>query len=154
MPPCFAHPAFRAAYCLAAFCSVASQACGGTQAVPDPPEVAATRAAQARVARSVGRAANTQASQLPFQTWIRFNPAPCDCPRWELQIYGNWERMEPAAARDADASVSEVLAYEGFTPGALLWADVLLAGDTVADAQGWVYPVYDVRRLSEDPDSF
>ena len=145
---------FRSGLWLVALCSVAVQACGGTQTIPDSPEVVAARTAQARVARSVTRAANTQAAQVPFQTWIRFNPAPCECPPWELQIYGNWERIEPAVARDADASVADVLAYEGFTSGALLWADVLLAGDTVADDQGWVYPVYDVRRVSEDPDSF
>jgi hypothetical protein len=35
----------------------------------------------------------------------------------------------------------------------MLWADVVLTDDTVVDGQGWVYPVYDVIGISEDPDS-
>jgi hypothetical protein len=154
MPPCPTHRMFRAALSLIAFCGLTTQACGAAQTIPDSPELTTTRMAQSRVHRSLTRAAHTQAVHTPFQTWIRFNPAPCECPRWELQIYGDWERMEPMMARDADPGVAEVLAEDGIAPGAMLWADVLLTDDTVVDRQGWVYPVYDVRRVSEDPDSF
>ena len=154
MPPCQTHRTFRVALSLIALCGLTTQACGAAQTIPDAPELVATRTAQSRVHRSLGRAANTQTVQIPFQTWMRFNPAPCECPRWELQIYGNWERVEPMMARDADPGVAAALSADGLAPGSMLWADVLLTDDTVVDRQGWVYPVYDVRRVSEEPDSF
>ena len=153
MPPCPDARMFRPVLWVIAFYGLTAQACGGVQTAAEPPETATTRTAQYRVHRAVGRAANTQTVESAFQTWIRFNPAPCDCPRWELQMYGHWERVQPVGARDADANVSGTLAFEGFSPGELLWADVVLTDDTVVDGQGWVYPVYNVRRISEDPDS-
>lgn len=153
MPPCPPLRMFRSALWAIALCGLATQACGAMQTVAEPPELTMTRTAQSRVYRALGRAANTQTVQNPFQTWLRFNPAPCDCPRWELQLYGHWVRVQPVVARDADARVTDTLDFDGFSPGEMLWADVVLTDDTVVDGQGWVYPVYDVIGISEDPDS-
>lgn len=52
-------------------------------------EVAASRA----VSKAIQNASKAAASESPFWLPARLNRAGCDCPPWEIEVWGGWRRV-------------------------------------------------------------
>ena len=109
--------------------ALALSACGGGASLVTEP-------ASRRVARAVDRGASSASAVDGFSALLRYNPAPCDCPDWELKAGSRWVRCAielPEASAPGWSSgptaLVEVRAYVRMTRASVLGVD------------GWRYPV-------------
>ncbi|MCA9562698.1 MAG: hypothetical protein KC561_04370 [Myxococcales bacterium] len=66
--------------------------CGGANTRVGPPTSPFSRAAETvRSAIRAGLEAELNVDEIEFLA--RFNPAPCDCPDWEIRYRGDWIRV-------------------------------------------------------------
>lgn len=92
-------------------------------------------------------------SQPMLDVAMRFNPAPCECPAFELQLYGAWVRGELVATRDSATGVDEILdaiTQQGATARLRIAARSV---DTI-QAGGWTYPVWEVLTITPAREAF
>jgi len=147
--PTIAHPTHhwlrRATICGAALLAVAvllfAPGCGSRTTVPDPSvrTSPAHESAAARVARARVRAEQSAHDLEDIDTWMRFNPAPCLCPNWEVRLYGRWERVAVRSARGSD--LGEILNAGPWRPLAPVAARIRMTRDSEVAETGWRYHV-------------
>lgn len=112
-------------------------ACGGAEANPD----AALDAAARRIDRAVSRAAGDAESADAFVGTLRYNPARCACPAWELRVGDAWVRADVRAA-EPEAEPAWLVA-----PPAVLGtveARLTITRDAAIGENGWAYPVLEM----------
>lgn len=100
--------------------------------------------------RAVSRGVAGLLDQPSVPLRIRYNPAECECPQWELEIYGRWERVELVSSRDSTPAVEPVLTYNRHPVGNVYRAEITLTSDRIALESGWKYPVYEVIDVSDE----
>jgi hypothetical protein len=108
-------------------CSALATVAGCGAAIVNP--------AQRRVERSVSRAASSAQSADAFDAQLRFNPARCDCPAWELLVGDRWVRVE---VREADGGSWSPASPRPMTR---LGLRIRTTREVVASSSGWRYPV-------------
>lgn len=124
--------------------------CGARPSTADRPPPSPVDVASARVDRGVARAFSVSERIDPIRALVRYLPAPCDCPEWEVFLRGRWERVELRPARSA--SDDDAAALEGSArDGEPVMASVSRTGDQVRAADDWVYAVYDVSEIGRAP---
>ena len=114
-------------------CGALAMVAGCGAAIVNPASTMET--AQRRVERSVSRAASSAQSADAFEAQLRFNPARCDCPAWELLVGDRWVRVE---VREADGSS---WSPESPSPMTRLGLRIRTTREVVASSSGWRYPV-------------
>lgn len=134
-------------YALAVVVATAAAACGAPQASPEAAEAMATQASSAIIRRALIRGEDAMTGEPVVDVEMRYNPAACECPPFEIRLYGAWIRSGLEATRDSDSGVASVLGAplnEGAAARlqiATRPVDTLLAG-------GWTYPVWEVLTIT------
>ncbi|MBN1945866.1 MAG: hypothetical protein JW797_09325 [Bradymonadales bacterium] len=68
--------------------------CGSSASYQPPtPQSDAMRQAQTAISNALVRSTDAQQTQDDIAFLARFNPAPCDCPQWEIFLWGTWSRV-------------------------------------------------------------
>jgi hypothetical protein len=96
---------------------------------------ASVEAAQRRVDRSVSRATSSAESADAFDALLRYNPARCDCPAWELLVGEDWVRV--LVRYDDGATWSS----EEPTPMGTVPLRIRTTREVMPSSTGWRYPV-------------
>lgn len=118
-------------------------ACGGAELTrADVIEIA-----ERRLARSNSRAADAASDVTVFDGSIRFNPANCECPPYELAVGQRWVRVDIEPAREPLESVVDWLAAP---EGVLETRIELTRGEARAD-NGWRYRTILIGAPTDDP---
>lgn len=65
---------------------------GCASAPAPPPAVLAGEAAETRIERSIELADEDVNGLEAYDVPIRYNPARCDCPDFEVEVFGRWQR--------------------------------------------------------------
>ena len=65
---------------------------GCASAPETPPGELASRAATSRLASGIELAGEEANGLEAYDVPVRFNPARCDCPDFEVEVYGGWQR--------------------------------------------------------------
>jgi hypothetical protein len=128
-----------------------SLGCGAAPAPRLSPGELALAQAGRRVTAAWQRALLTQTDTRQLQTWLRWNPAPCTCPAWELAFFDQWVRVEVIAARDAEDTVAPVLDAGDHPLGLRRWLRGSVTGDVVRRTDGWAWSVVAARGLDPSP---
>jgi hypothetical protein len=141
--------ALPAAALLSAALFALAGGCGGAQhgPAPDVRESAAT-ASSSVVRRGVVRGDAAVAAVDRVTVEVRHNPAPCECPAWEVRLGAAWVRADLVEARDAQPWVAEVLGQE-LDEGARFRASLDPRGAGVVAGAGWTYPVFAVSDVTD-----
>ncbi len=122
-------------------------ACGGPAPQLDPGS-AALGSVSARVHRAATRADEASSTTGSLATRIRFNPAPCECPPWEVELGGAWMRCALVPSRGAAEDLGPAL--QAAAAGSV-WRAVVGVGRSVAESEtGWRYRTLEVE--SAEPD--
>ena len=124
-------------------------ACGATTSSSEPaftPVVSAS----ARTGRAItrGLAGVMDLPAIPLR--LRYNSAPCDCPSWELEMYGSWHRVALVSARDASPSVQPFLSYEEHAEGSVFRAQIAPNVEQLSVEDAWSYPLFEVIDVSDE----
>lgn len=125
-------------------------ACGSAP-VAGEPEFAPVSSASARAHRAVSRGVDTLLDLPSISLRLRYNPAPCECPVWEIELYGRWERVAVIPAREATLSVEPFLTYDEHPEGSVFVAEVGLNVERSPAPNGWNYRLFEIRDLSDTP---
>lgn len=102
-------------------------------------------AAGLRLAGATSQAERAANATTPFWVVARLNRATCDCPIWEVEVWGQWRRSAliwPAAGLDAAAEA------EGAPDGTRLWVEVEESEADRASEAGRRFPQFVVVRTS------
>jgi len=103
--------------------------------------------ARLRLAEATSQAERAANATTPFWVVARVNRAACDCPIWEVQVWGQWRRSAlvwPAAGLDAAAEA------EGEPDGTRLWVEVEESEADRASEAGRRFPQFAVVRVSAE----
>lgn len=100
-----------------------------------------------QVHRGVLAAEESLSSQTKFVSLVRFNPAACDAPAWELRRGDGWQRIDLSSSQDSDAAVGLILSGESIEPGTQLLAHLTWTNHTTT-YRGWRYQVVEARQLT------
>lgn len=117
---------------------VFSSACGASSRVRIPIlSRSPMDAAGHRIDRALQLARERVTSQSFYKTAIRYNPATCDCPSWEAELFGHWQRVDliPVPTRQDQQ---------------LTRARIELTGEHVEGSTGWRYPVLHWMPILDD----
>ena len=104
-------------------------------------------AARLRLAWATSQAERAANVTTPFWVVARVNRAACDCPIWEVQVWGQWRCAElvwPSAGFDAAAEA------EGAPDGTRLWVEVEESEADRASEAGRQFPQFAVIRASAE----
>ncbi len=119
--------ASRAGELIAILALLATSGCGGPEIrnrVPLSPAESALSTAQLEVASALEAAALAEEDVERVSFAVRYNPARCDCPQWEVMFRGRWTR---AGLESEEESTLESLLSRG-----------------VADEEGGLFPTYSI----------
>ena len=104
--------------------------------------------ARLRLAAATSQAELAANATTPFWVVARVNRAACDCPVWEVQVWGQWRRTaliwpgsEPNSPVDS----------ENAPDGTRLWVEVEESEVETAGNDGRLYPQFAVLRTSAAP---
>lgn len=103
--------------------------------------------ARLRLAAATSQAERAANATTPFWLAARLNRATCDCPIWEVEVWGQWRRATlvwPAAGLDASAEA------ERAPDGTRLWVEVEESEAETAGNDGRRYPQFAVLRASAE----
>jgi hypothetical protein len=103
--------------------------------------------ARLRLAGATSQAERTANATTPFWVVARVNRAACDCPIWELQVWGQWRRAAlvwPAAGSSTAAEAEQA------PDGTRLWVEVEEAEGEPASDTGRQFPQFAVVRASAE----
>ncbi len=104
-------------------------ACAAQQSVfvrRAPEEVVSTR-----IYRALERAHGAVFDIGELLVAVRYNPARCDCPPWELRNGATWQRVELDFIADNEPDTPEA--------GTELVVRIIARGETVVSDTGWRY---------------
>lgn len=80
----------------------------GCASAPElPKDVRASRAATVRVQASVESADEEAGALDAYEISVRYNPARCDCPDFEVEVYGGWQRAYIVAPPRVETRLEE-----------------------------------------------
>ena len=88
---------------VAAIATLVASACAGNGAMT--PLQAAHAAGGSAVAEGVVDGRRASANQPHFTVPVRYNPADCECPEWEVYAYGKWMRVYVQGRPEAVAAL-------------------------------------------------
>ena len=119
---------------------------------PSGPQLAPEAAVLAQSVKHVhqGQAAGFDEADSAdaYNVNARFNPARCDCPDFEFEIYGRWVRAYPAGSANVMATLqrfSERVASEDEV------SDIVVTGRTTGSTKpskrNIEYPVFEIESL-------
>ena len=103
--------------------------------------------ARLRLAGATSQAERVANATTPFWLVARLNRATCDCPIWEVEVWGQWRRATlvwPADGLDAAAEA------ERAPDGTRLWVEVEEADSVRASDGGRLFPQFAVLRASAE----
>jgi hypothetical protein len=103
--------------------------------------------ARLRLAGATSKSERAANATTPFWLVARVNRAACDCPIWEVQVWGQWRRAAlvwPAAGLDAAAEA------ERAPDGTRLWVEVEESEAEQASDEVRRYPQFAVVRASAE----
>ena len=103
--------------------------------------------ARLRLAGATSQAERVANATTPFWVVARLNRATCDCPIWEVQVWGQWRRATlvwPADGLDAAAEA------ERAPDGTRLWVEVEEADSVRASDGGRLFPQFAILRASAE----
>jgi len=103
--------------------------------------------ARLRLAGATSQAERAANATTPFWLVARLNRATCDCPIWEVEVWGQWRRASlvwPAAGLDAAAEA------ERAPDGTRLWVEVEESEADRASEEGRRFPQFAVLRTSAE----
>jgi hypothetical protein len=103
--------------------------------------------ARLRLAGATSQAERAANATTPFWVVARLNRATCECPMWEVQVWGQWRRAAlvwPAAGLDAAAEA------ERAADGTRLWVEVEESETVRASDGGRLFPQFAVLRTSAE----
>lgn len=109
----------------------------GSCGTPTLPEPDAVDLAARRIDRSLSRSLDATGDPGRFIARLRHNPAPCECPPWEIAVGSRWQRI--AIVVDRNAAEDVVDWFE--TPAGVLETAVEIDRDEVPSETDWVYRV-------------
>ncbi len=102
--------------------------------------------ARLRLAGATSQAERAANATTPFWVVARLNRATCDCPIWEVEVWGHWRRatlLWPDAGLDAAEA-------ERAPDGTRLWVEVEESEAETAGNDGRRYPQFAVLRTSAE----
>lgn len=104
-------------------------------------------AARLRLAGATSQAERAANATTPFWVVARLNRATCECPMWELQMWGQWRRAAliwPASEPGAPVDL------EHAPDGTRLWVEVEEGESVRASDGGRLFPQFSVLRASAE----
>ena len=102
--------------------------------------------ARLRLAAATSQAERAANATTPFWLVARLNRATCDCPIWEVEVWGHWRRatlLWPDAGLDAAEA-------ERAPDGTRLWVEVEEADSVRASDGGRLFPQFAILRASAE----
>ncbi|MFT6396000.1 MAG: hypothetical protein ACJAYU_000742 [Bradymonadia bacterium] len=91
--------------------------------------------AERRLERANGRAADAASDVTVFDGVVRFNPAACECPPYELAVGPRWVRIDAQPSREPSQTALDWLG----APAGLLQTRIELTRDESRADNGWGY---------------
>ncbi len=115
-------------------------ACGGA----DLTSFDVIEIAERRLARSNSRAADAASDITVFEGIVRYNPADCECPPYELAIGQRWVRIDVTTTREPEPRVRDWLSE----PTGELQTRIEVTRDGSRAENGWGYRTLRVGAVS------
>ena len=103
--------------------------------------------ARLRLAGATSQAERVANATTPFWVVARLNRATCDCPIWEVDVWGQWRRATLVWPADGLDAATEA---ERAPDGTRLWVEVEEADSVRASDGGRLFPQFAILRASAE----
>jgi hypothetical protein len=105
---------------------------------------------RARVATGIESGLELSEDTDSYFVRVRFNPAACDCPDFELHVFDHWERFY-VQGPDAVLQQLERLAGEGSDPTRFLTLKGAIGSGSETASTGVEYRVFEAMAVWQEP---